>query len=97
MPRVTLPGESENGQPREVEGVDEKKFKRIVMTQRIRQLYKESGLNQTDFGAKVGLSQVCISRFLVGFRPSLPALFKIAVECEVSMDWMMGLADHRKE
>jgi transcriptional regulator with XRE-family HTH domain len=71
--------------------VAQEKFKQVVMTQRIRQLYKESGRIQEDFAAKVGLSQPSIYGYLEGSRPSLGPVVKIAVGCGVSVDWLVGL------
>jgi len=70
-------------------------FKVGVITQRLNQLYKESNLNQVDFAAKTGLTQASVSRYLSGSRPNLEAIFKIAVGCGVSVDWLLGLKEKR--
>ena len=78
-------------------GATQEKFERTLVTQRIRELYEESGLNQGEFAAKVGICQSGVSRFLkLGDMPDSVSLFRIALACRVSVDWLVGLKDERR-
>ena len=58
---------------------------------RIKQIRRKKGLNQTDFGEKLGgIPQVYISRYeRAAAKPSLEFLLKVAELGEVSLDWLI--------
>ena len=70
-----------------------KEFHQAVLSKRFKMIYRESGLNQVKFAAKVRLTQASVSRYLLGSRPNLTAFIKIARTMEVSTDWLLGFSE----
>ena len=70
-----------------------------VLRTRIRQLRKERGLNVNAFALRIGCSTgSCVTWWERGERlPSAVYLFAIAQACNVSVDWLLGLTDERRE
>lgn len=59
------------------------------MNERIKQLRKHLGLNQTDFGAKIGIKQTSIANYESGTRVPLDAVVaSICREFGVSEQWL---------
>lgn len=59
------------------------------MKDRIRLLRKELGLNQTDFGERIGVKQAAIAGYEAGIRTPLDAVItSICREFNVSEDWL---------
>lgn len=59
------------------------------MNERIKQLRKELRLNQTDFGARVGVKGNTIGNYELALRnPSDAVIFSICREFNVNEDWL---------
>lgn len=59
------------------------------MKDRIKTLRKSTGLNQTDFGARVGVKGNTIGNYEIGLRnPSDAVVFSICREFNVSENWL---------
>ena len=59
------------------------------MNERIKQLRKHLGLNQTDFGSKIGIKQTSIANYESGTRVPLDAVVaSICREFGVSEQWL---------
>ena len=59
------------------------------MNERIKQLRKSLHLNQSDFGARVGVKGNTIGNYEVGLRnPSDAVIFSICREFNVSEEWL---------
>lgn len=59
------------------------------MKDRIRLLRKELKLNQTDFGARIGVKQASVAGYEAGIRTPLDAVItSICREFNVSEDWL---------
>lgn len=59
------------------------------MKDRIRLLRKELGLNQTDFGERIGVKQAAIAGYESGIRTPLDAVVtSICREFDVNEDWL---------
>lgn len=67
------------------------------MKERIKQVRKEAGLNQVEFGARVGVKGNTIGNYELGLRnPSDAVIFSICREFNVSEDWLRtGKGDMR--
>lgn len=63
----------------------------IKITARIREIRRKAGLNQTEFGRRLGgLSQVAISKYERGaLKPPLEFLVAVADLGKVSLDWLV--------
>lgn len=68
------------------------------MKERIRQLRKELGLSQTEFGEKIGVKQVTVAGYETGTRKPLDAVIKaICTEFGVNKEWLLeGTGPMRK-
>ena len=59
------------------------------MKERIKQVRKESGLNQVEFGARVGVKGNTIGNYELGLRnPSDAVIFSICREFNINKDWL---------
>lgn len=59
------------------------------MKDRIRKLRKELGLNQTDFGSKIGIRQTSVAGYESGARVPLDTVIaSICREFNVNEDWL---------
>ena len=59
------------------------------MKERIRQLRKELGLNQTDFGERIGVKQGSVAGYESGARTPIDAVItSICREFDVNEDWI---------
>lgn len=59
------------------------------MKDRIRQLRKELGLNQTEFGERIGVKQTTIAGYETGAKnPMESVVLSICREFNVSEDWL---------
>lgn len=67
-----------------------------VFSERIKQLRLSLGINQVEFGRRLGVSKQCISNWENGnIQPSIDMLKKIAGTFKVSSDFLLGLDDRR--
>lgn len=65
-----------------------------VLGERIDELRKQKGLSQKELAAKVGITDVSMSRYINGYRiPKGPILGNIAAALGVSTDFILGNAD----
>lgn len=63
----------------------------ILVAERIRELMKESGLNQVRLAANIGLKQNTISAWLLGKKePCIQSLWLLADYFHVSIDYLVG-------
>ena len=59
------------------------------MNERIRQIRKDTGLNQTDFGKRLGLKQTTIAGYETGAKnPTDATITYISREFKVSEQWL---------
>ncbi len=64
--------------------------------ERIKELRLSLGLNQVQFGKKIGASKQCISNWESGYiQPSIDMLRRIAETFSISTDYLLGLSDHQ--
>ncbi len=67
----------------------------IQIAERIKQLRKNLGLNQSEFCKKLGIKQSTLSSYENGtVSPSNEALYAIAKQYHVSLDWLFGISDN---
>ena len=67
----------------------------IIVAQRIRELMKESNLNQVKLAEKVGVSQVAVSTWLLKKKePSIRSLWLLADFFDVDIDYLVGRKDY---
>ncbi len=63
----------------------------ILVAERIRELMKESGLNQVRLAANIGLKQNTISAWLLGKKePCIQSLWLLGDYFHVSIDYLVG-------
>ncbi len=73
--------------------------KRLVSDQfrlRLQDLHLRSGLRQAGFAALIGIDRSALSQLLTGANARLPraeTLISIAENCQVSLDWLLGLSE----
>lgn len=59
------------------------------MDERIKQLRKSLGMNQTDFGNKVGIKQTTVAGYENGIRtPTDAVILSICREFDISEEWL---------
>ena len=64
----------------------------LLMKDRIRQLRKDLGLNQTDFGDKIGVKQGSIAAYENGLRTPIDAVItSICREFGVNEEWLRNV------
>ena len=62
--------------------------------ERIKELRNSLGVNQVEFGKRLGVSKQCISNWENGnIQPSIDMLIKISKTFSVSADYLLGLND----
>lgn len=62
--------------------------------ERIKELRMSLGINQVQFGRKIGVTKQCISNWESGYiQPSIDMLRRIAETFSVSTDYLLGLND----
>ena len=67
-----------------------------MFDERIRQLRISLGINQTQFGNRLGVSKQSVSNWENGnIQPSIDMLTKIAVTFSVSADYLLGISEIR--
>ncbi|MDQ0149157.1 helix-turn-helix domain-containing protein [Eubacterium multiforme] len=68
-----------------------------ILGKRLKLLRTEAGLTQEEFGKKYALKKSTISQYESGFsRPDDELKKQIAIDYNVSIDWLLGLIDSRK-
>lgn len=66
-------------------------------SKRIRQIRKQMGLSQFEFGELVNLSQRTVAAWELGDRtPSFATLTDIAAKLNVSLDYLLGRTDEKQ-
>lgn len=61
--------------------------------ERIKELRNSLGINQVEFGKKLGVTKQCISNWENGnIQPSIDMLIKICNEFSISSDYLLGLS-----
>lgn len=64
-----------------------------IFAERIMSLVGEGSVS--GFARKAKLNQAAVDRYIKGLRePNADALRKIAVACEVTTDWLLGVSDN---
>ena len=67
-----------------------------MFDERIRQLRISLGINQAQFGNRLGVSKQSVSNWENGnIQPSIDMLTKIAVTFSVSADYLLGISEIR--
>lgn len=65
-----------------------------VFAERVRELRGRLRLNQTDFGAKIGVSQQVIHKWEAGrTKPDPETVSRLAAAYAVTTDWLLGIVD----
>ena len=65
-----------------------------VISQRIKEIRQESGLNQSDFGKSISVSQDTVSLWEKGRSiPNTEYVILICKKYDVSADYLLGLED----
>ena len=69
-----------------------------IVADRLRQIRKENGLTLREFTNRIGLpSMGPVQSWMVGKTcPSAFSMFHIAMEFNVSADWLLGMTDLRR-
>ncbi len=69
-------------------------MKTIIVAQRIKELMKVEGLNQTQLANRLGLKQSTISTWVLGKKePSIRSLWALADYFDVDIDYLVGRKD----
>ena len=69
-----------------------------IFTIRIKELRSSLGMTQRDFCEYIGVSQQSLSGYERGvMKPPLDVVTNIANICNVSIDWLCGLSDQKKQ
>ena len=64
----------------------------LLFGQRLKQLRQELGLSQRDFAGKIGVTASALSSYEKGQKnPSVNVVIEIALNFNVSLDWLCGL------
>lgn len=67
------------------------------MNERIKQIRKEFGLSQLEFGKRIGISDAAVSKIESGKNtPSEPTIKTIAHEFRISYEWIVYGKGHMK-
>ena len=70
---------------------------KTLFAQRVAELRKERGETQAEFSQRTGVRQQTISGYENGkVSPTLDAVIQIAKACDVSVDWLCGLIDTKR-
>lgn len=70
----------------------------IFFKKRFAALRKEYGMTQKDFSEFLGISRPTVGFYENGDRiPDAQILAEIAVKCQVSSDWLLGLTEYRNK
>ena len=70
---------------------------KTLFAQRVAELRKERGETQAEFSQRTGVRQQTISGYENGkVSPTLDAVIQIAKACDVSVDWLCGLSDTKR-
>lgn len=65
--------------------------------ERLKELLEEKHMSQVDFAKKICVQKSTINGYIQGYRsPSIDTLILIAKELNVSIDYLIGLSDVRK-
>lgn len=68
-----------------------------IFSQRLAELRKEKNETQAEFSQRTGIRQQTISGYENGkMSPTLDAAIQIAKACDVSLDWLCGLSDTKR-
>lgn len=68
---------------------------KILVTERIKELMKEYGLNQVKLAARIGVKQNTVSSWVNGIKePSIRSLWLLADFFEVSVDYLIGRTEN---
>ena len=66
----------------------------IKVSERIKELRLEKGLNLAQLGKSIGVDETTVGRWEKGFRlPSIENLYAMAIFFGVSADYLLGLED----
>lgn len=69
-----------------------------ILAQRLKTLRSEMNMTQVQFAKKIGFTQATLSAYENSQKkPSLDIIMDIAKKCEVSLDWLCGLSENKRE
>ncbi len=69
-----------------------------ILAQRLKALRREMNMTQVQFAKKMGFTQATLSAYENSQKkPSLDIVMDIAKKCEVSLDWLCGLRETKRE
>lgn len=70
------------------------RFERMaIVSHRLRQALKGSGLSYPKISEKSGIPKRSIQEYAAGVMPTAPALGDLCEALEVSADWILGLKE----
>lgn len=70
----------------------------MALGEKIKTARKNRGMKQNQLGAAVGVTEQAVYYFEHGLRiPSVQTLTEIAAVLDVSLDWLCGLDEIKKE
>lgn len=68
-----------------------------IFSTRIKELRETIGMTQNDFSNHIGIKQQTLSGYERGImKPPIDVVKNIAEKCHVSIDWLCGLSDKKK-
>lgn len=69
-----------------------------ILAQRLKTLRNEMNMTQVQFAKKMGFTQATLSAYENSQKkPSLDIIIDIAKKCEVTLDWLCGLTENKRE
>ena len=65
-----------------------------IVSERLKEIRTNMGLNQADFAALIGVTQQSLSGYeKCTSKPTLDVAMRIAEKCDISLSWLCGLTD----
>lgn len=72
-------------------------FSELRFPSRLKQILSETGTTQQELADILGVQRQTVSLYVNGqIRPDISALSAIGQHFDVTTDWLLGLAEHKK-